>query len=91
MAYIFKDYSTEEDDGLNDKAELVTLKYSSSYSSHTNIKQEPEQNWIPLDFLNTNDQNSSEIKKSLYCKSMENILKVEFNQDEFIQKLINST
>lgn len=84
-----KDYSTEEDDG-NDKAELVTLKYSSSYAN-ANIKQEPEQNWIPLDFLNINDQNSCSMKESLYCKAMENNLNVEFNQDEFIQKLINST
>lgn len=84
-----KDYSTEEDDGEADKAELVTLKYSSSYAS--NIKTEPEQNWIPLKFLNINEAESTVTRESLYCKNLENTLDLDFKQDEFIQKLINAT
>ncbi len=82
-----KDYSTEEDDGESEKAELVTLKYSSAYASQ--VKQEPEQNWIPIKFLNVNDAESAGARQSLYCTKKENELQMPFSKEEFIQKLIN--
>ncbi len=82
-----KDCSTEEDDGDSEKAELVTLKYSSAYASQ--VKQEPEQNWIPVRFLNVNDTESECARRSLYCTKKETELKIPFSKEEFIQKLIN--
>ena len=75
---IFLDYSTEEEADNEDKAELVTLKYSSAYASHIS-NQEPEQNWIPLTYLNKNDENSSHLKNMLYCKSLEQCRQEHFS------------
>lgn len=86
---ILKDYSTEDDEGEGEKTELVTLKYSSAHASQA-IKKEPEQNWIPMQFANVNERSSAEKREALYCKEPEKSLKLNFTQDEFIQRLINT-
>ena len=54
-------------------------------SSHT---QEPEQNWIPLTF---NKNKNQDCCASLYCKNQENKLKLDYTEEEFINRLIESS
>ena len=78
------DYSTEEENENEDKAELVTLRYSmTTQSSHT---QEPEQNWIPLTF----DKHANSSKDKLLCQKVDNKLKLDYTDDEFIKRLVDN-
>lgn len=53
-------------------------------SSHT---QEPEQNWIPLTF---NKNKNQDCCAPLYCKNLEKKLKLDYTEEEFINRLIES-
>lgn len=86
----FLDYSTEEEADIDDKAELVTLKYSSQNASSITAQQELEQNWIPLSYLNLEDNNSTKMREMLYCKNLDNNLKIDCSQEEFINRLIDN-
>lgn len=68
----------------------MTLKYSSAQSANTSQQQETEQNWIPLAYLNQQDSNSSKLKEMLYCKNQTNELKIDYSQEEFINRLIDN-
>lgn len=65
------------------------MKYSSAHASQA-IKKEPEQNWIPLQFANVNERSSAAKREALFCKETEKSLTLNFTQEEFIQKLINT-
>lgn len=80
------DYETEEDvESEIEKAELVTMKYS----NQVKVATEPEQNWINLEYLNSNYSDALKVKDGLYCKNPENISKLNITNEEFISRLVD--
>ena len=81
------DYETEEDmESELEKAELVTMKYSSQINKSV---QEPEQNWINLDYYQQENDIAKKLKQQLYCKQQDQIIKLEISDEEFISRLVD--
>ena len=66
---------------------MVTLKYSSSTAPSQSQEQEQ---WIPITYSNSKDQNSKALIQSLICKSQENKITFDYSQEEFINRLIDN-
>ena len=71
-----------------EKAELVTLKYSNQSLTQQTNQQEQDQNWINVSYHNKNTRESTTFKNMLYCKDPENLLKLEYSEEEFIKRLV---
>ncbi len=84
-----KDYSTEEETENEDKAELVTLKYSSQTNLNQSNNQEQEQSWTNVTYLNLNNPESNAYKNMLYCRDQDKYIKLDYSQEEFITKLVD--
>ncbi len=84
-----KDYSTEDETENEDKAELVTLKYSSQANLNQSNNQEQEQNWMNVSFLNLNNPESYSYRNMLYCRDQDKYIKLEYSQEDFISRLVD--
>ena len=82
-----KDYSTEEETENEDKAELVTLKYSSQTNLNQSNNQEQEQSWTNVTMINNPESNT--YKNMLYCRDQDKYIKLDYSQEEFITKLVD--
>ncbi|CAF0804064.1 unnamed protein product [Brachionus calyciflorus] len=81
------EYETEEEmENELEKAELVTMKYSNTTVKTT---QEPEQNWINLNYLNQENDESKKLKENLFCKKQDQIIKLNISNEEFISRLVD--